>query len=80
MLPGKALRNISAVDVPVYEVYNLKPTKDLISFIEWLGREGQFAIQNLGVKWKPPLRYVMYYAIVIAIFCFGGKGRVLYSG
>ena len=42
-------------------------------FIEWLGREHQFAIQNLGIKWKRPIRYAMYYAIIIAIFWFGGK-------
>lgn len=42
-------------------------------FIEWLGREGQYAISNLGLKWKRPLRYAMYYAIIIAIFWFGGK-------
>ena len=42
-------------------------------FIEWLGREGQFAIQNLGIKWKRPIRYGMYYAIIIAIFWFSGK-------
>jgi alginate O-acetyltransferase complex protein AlgI len=41
--------------------------------IEWKGREGQFAIQNFGIKWKRPLRYAMYYAIIIAIFEFGGK-------
>lgn len=41
--------------------------------IEWFGREGQFAIQNLGLKWKRPIRYVMYYAIIFAIFWFGGK-------
>jgi len=41
--------------------------------IEWLGREHQFAIQNLGFKWKRPLRYTMYYAIIIAIFWFGDK-------
>lgn len=42
-------------------------------FIEWLGREGQYAISNLGLKWKRPIRYAMYYAIIIAIFLFGGK-------
>tara|TARA_B110000967_G_scaffold205886_1_gene251391 strand:- start:101 stop:1504 length:1404 start_codon:yes stop_codon:yes gene_type:complete len=42
-------------------------------FIEWLGREGQYAIANLGLKWKSPLRYAMYYAIIVAIFWFGGK-------
>ncbi|NRA92478.1 MAG: MBOAT family protein, partial [Psychroserpens sp.] len=41
--------------------------------VEWMGREGQYAIEKLGLKWKRPLRYAMYYAIVIAIFWFGGK-------
>jgi len=40
--------------------------------VEWLGREGQYAIALLGLKWKRPLRYVMYYAIIIAIFWFSG--------
>ena len=42
-------------------------------FIEWLGREHQFAIQNLGVKWKPLIRYGIYYAIIFSILWFGGK-------
>ena len=41
--------------------------------IEWIGREGQYAIATLGLKWKRPLRYVMYYAIITAIFWFSGK-------
>lgn len=41
--------------------------------IEWQGREGQYAISHLGLKWKRPIRYAMYYAIIIAIFWFGGK-------
>ncbi|MBW8049397.1 MAG: MBOAT family protein [Cytophagales bacterium] len=41
--------------------------------IEWKGREGQYAIAHLGIKWKRPLRYAIYYAIIIAIFWFGGK-------
>lgn len=41
--------------------------------VEWKGREGQYAIEHLGSKWKRPLRYSMYYAIVITIFWFGGK-------
>lgn len=41
--------------------------------IEWVGREGQYAIAHLGVKWKYPYRYAIYYAIIIAIFWFGGK-------
>ncbi len=41
--------------------------------VEWLGRENQYAIEKLGVNWKRPVRYAMYYALIIAIFWFGGK-------
>jgi len=40
--------------------------------VEWKGREGQYAIAHLGIKWKRPLRYAMYYAIIILIFWLGG--------
>jgi alginate O-acetyltransferase complex protein AlgI len=41
--------------------------------IEWIGREEQFAIQRIGIKWCKPIRYLFYYSIVMAIFWFGGK-------
>jgi alginate O-acetyltransferase complex protein AlgI len=41
--------------------------------LEWFGREKQYAIQSLGTKWKRPVRYALYYAIIIAIVWFGGK-------
>ena len=41
--------------------------------VEWIGREQQYAIAHLGSKWYKPVRWVMYYAIIIAIFWFGGK-------
>ena len=41
--------------------------------IEWIGRDGQYAIANLHLKFRPSIRYVIYYAIIIAIFWFGGK-------
>jgi alginate O-acetyltransferase complex protein AlgI len=40
--------------------------------IEWFGREQQYAIANLGLKWNRPLRYSLYYTILITIFWFGG--------
>ncbi|MBN8707536.1 MAG: MBOAT family protein [Bacteroidetes bacterium] len=45
----------------------------IFMIIEWIGREGQYAISRLGLNWKPTLRYSMYYAIIISIFWFGGK-------
>lgn len=40
---------------------------------EWQGRENEYAIQKLGLGWKRPLRYALYYAIIFALFWFGGK-------
>ena len=42
-------------------------------FIEWQGRQSQFAIENLGLTWKRPVRYAFYYAIIITIFLFTGN-------
>jgi alginate O-acetyltransferase complex protein AlgI len=42
-------------------------------FIEWIGRDDQYAISKLGLNWKRPFRHVIYYAIIIAIFWFGAK-------
>ena len=38
--------------------------------IEWQGREGQYAISDLGSQWKRPLRHAFYYALIFAIFWF----------
>jgi alginate O-acetyltransferase complex protein AlgI len=42
-------------------------------FIEWFGREQEYAISDLGKNWRRPLRFALYYALVIAIIWFGGK-------
>lgn len=41
--------------------------------IEWKGRENQYAIEKLGLQWRKPLRYAMYYAIILSLFWFGGN-------
>ncbi len=45
----------------------------LFMIIEWLGRDQHFAIARLGEKWFKPLRWAMYYSIILAIFYFSGK-------
>ncbi len=39
---------------------------------EWIGRNDQYALANLGLKWKPAFRYIMYYVILILVFWFAG--------
>lgn len=41
--------------------------------VEWKGRDEQYAIAQLGIKRSRTFRYVMYYAIIIAIIWFGGE-------
>lgn len=43
--------------------------------VEWLGREDQYAIARLGLTWYKPLRWAMYYCIIVAIFHFINKGQ-----
>lgn len=45
----------------------------LFMIIEWLGREKQFAIADLGTKWYKPVRWTMYYLIICALYYYGGK-------
>ncbi len=45
----------------------------LFLFIEWSGREQKYAIADLGAGWRRPLRWAMYYALVITILVFAGK-------
>jgi len=76
---GHALSYISSIfspslfSIPVVNTKMIIPLIIVFVFIEWAGRESQYAIANLGYKWKRPFRYAMYYAIVFAIFWFGGN-------
>ena len=45
----------------------------LFMMIEWNGRENKYAIEKLGVKWRSPFRYLMYYSVIVAIFWFSGN-------
>jgi alginate O-acetyltransferase complex protein AlgI len=45
----------------------------LFAIVEWLGREQQYAIADLGVKWYRPVRWAIYYGIIFCIFYFTGK-------
>jgi len=41
--------------------------------LEWMGRENHYALEKMGLRWRAPFRYAFYYALIIAIFWFGGK-------
>ncbi len=41
--------------------------------IEWNGRDQQYAIARIGAQWYTPVRWAMYYSIILAIVIFSGK-------
>jgi D-alanyl-lipoteichoic acid acyltransferase DltB (MBOAT superfamily) len=42
--------------------------------VEWIGRDGQYAIGNIGITWKKQYRYAMYYFIIFLIIYYGNFG------
>jgi D-alanyl-lipoteichoic acid acyltransferase DltB (MBOAT superfamily) len=42
----------------------------LFILVEWIGREGQYAIEHIGYKWYRPLRWTFYSLIIFAIGMF----------
>lgn len=45
----------------------------LFIIIEWIGKDQEYALEKVGLRWKAPFRYAIYYGIIIAIFWFGGS-------
>ncbi len=45
----------------------------IFMFFEWMGRKNQYAIENIELKWGKPIRYLLYYTLVILIFWFAGE-------
>lgn len=64
----------------LFEPFNLKilegATKTMLFIIifvliEWKGRENQYAISTLGLKWKKSYRVIFYYLLILIIMVFG---------
>ncbi len=41
--------------------------------IEWFGREGKYALENLVSKWNTPLRWLFYFVLITCIIVLSGK-------
>ncbi len=67
----------SLFTIPKYQGIGNSVTILIITFIfiiiEWIGREEQFAIEKIGLKWHKSVRWLMYYSILLAIYNFTGS-------
>lgn len=63
----------SLFSIPEIRPSNLFVLVSFFLLIEWIGRNNQYALQNIGLKWKRPMRYALYYSLIFTIFLFGGN-------
>jgi D-alanyl-lipoteichoic acid acyltransferase DltB (MBOAT superfamily) len=51
----------------------------LFAFVEWFGRDNEYAIEKFGLNWKRPIRWFFYYVLVIIVlFNFGRTQEFIY--
>jgi D-alanyl-lipoteichoic acid acyltransferase DltB (MBOAT superfamily) len=64
-------------EIPYMKEYEKSPPIFILLIvfilIEWIGREQNFAIANLGVKLPRVIRWSIYYVIIVMVFFFSGK-------
>lgn len=41
--------------------------------IEWFGRENKYALENFGMKWYAPLRWLFYSFLIVCVIVLSGK-------
>jgi len=76
---GHALSYLSDIfSTSLFQIPEIMPFQLIILIvifilIEWIGREGQYAISHLGATQRVPVRWAMYFVIIAAIFIFSGK-------
>jgi D-alanyl-lipoteichoic acid acyltransferase DltB (MBOAT superfamily) len=71
------LQNSTLVEAKVFvdeQVgYTLPIVIILFFVIEWVGRESQFALADLGLSWSKKYRIAFYYVLILLIFFLGGS-------
>jgi D-alanyl-lipoteichoic acid acyltransferase DltB (MBOAT superfamily) len=76
-----ALSYISQIfSISLFTIPSVRPVQLIIllmlfTIIEWFGREDQYAITHLGLKWPSYYRYTIYFLMIISIFWFAGKDQ-----
>ena len=45
----------------------------ILIFIEWIGREQEYALEKLGLNWNRTVRWIFYYTLAMLIILFAGQ-------
>jgi hypothetical protein len=49
----------------------------LFFIIEWTGREKEYALTDLELKWSKPLRWMFYFVIILGIYFLGNFNETI---
>lgn len=63
----------SFFSIPMVHPVKLFVLLFIFILIEWLGREHQFAIANMNIQFRKPIRWVFYLLLLFIIFLFQGQ-------
>jgi len=79
----KEIFSLSLFSAPYFKNGTLCITTVILTLIfiiiEWLGREQQYAIAQMGMRWFKPIRWAFYFCIIIVILAWGGgKQQFIY--
>jgi alginate O-acetyltransferase complex protein AlgI len=66
----KGICNASLFTIPELRPTNVLTLLILFLGIEWAGRRHKYALENLGLTWKRPMRLALYYSLILIIFWF----------
>jgi alginate O-acetyltransferase complex protein AlgI len=47
----------------------------IFMIIEWIGRNGKFALENIGLNWRKPVRWIFYFVLAYTILLFSGNNQ-----
>lgn len=65
----------SLISMPGFKNYTILFLVFIFILIEWVGREQEYALEKLGLSWNWLLRWIFYYAILIAIIISQFEGE-----
>ncbi len=62
-------------NITIFSIPEIRPTNLLLLIvffliIEWWGRRDKYALESFALKWKRPIRFALYYILIILIFSF----------
>lgn len=69
----KGIFSASVLSLPAYLPTELLLLIVAFLAVEWLGREQPYALAKFALSWPKPVKWALYYGIVIVLFMYTGK-------